>query len=68
MILRRASRPCPISSIGHSVDGLPKDTIEEKDIIGHHSRSQVVRKVVATTYHSIDVLVRIGHDQLERTK
>jgi hypothetical protein len=68
MVLWSAGCSSSVSSVGYAVYGLPKHSIKEMDIIRNYSCSQMMFEVVTALYDSIDVLVGIGHNKLERTE
>lgn len=68
VILRSSSSPSSVSNIRHSVSGLPQHLIQEQNIIGDHTSSQVMFHSVDTVNHSVNFPIFVGHNQLERAE
>lgn len=68
MILRSSSGPGAISSVGDSIDGLSKHAIQEEHVVGDNSCSQMVWEIVTALDNSVNVLITIRNDELERTE
>lgn len=66
VVLRSSSSPAPDAGVGNSVNSLPKDLVQEENIVGDNAGSEVVAEVIAALDDCVNVLVRIGHDELER--
>jgi len=66
VILGCACGSCSESSVGSSVDRCTENSLGKYGIVGHDSRSQMVRHSLESVQHLVNILVLILGDDLER--